>query len=181
MLLAAISMTGLLASCGSTGSNQDAFVSLQGIRTEYRMSNGQYVACDNLLNTGSANTQIAVLLRAQGTINTVQVGLRGNTDSQYDGNYNATIAPGYVNGSYRILFNATPEGGLLPNSIVVSPTQTKVKLVTPLDAPAGSFRVDMTVNTNAGSFNISTSSLGTSGNIPVYSTCRVDQVTNEDV
>ncbi len=190
MLLGAVGLSAVLASCG-TGVAPDlsGSGSVTAVRTEYRLENGQFVACDNYNNV-TATTQVSVYFNVSGNVQTVDIALRGNTTSQYDENYKARFTGEQLasigNGSYRATFNANPvTGGLLPQAIVVNPARAKVKVVTASGragtAPNyGSFRADLSVNTGTATYNFS-SRLIPSGNVDVYTTCNLVRTTNEDV
>lgn len=185
-LLGAVGLSAVLASCG-TGYAPDGSGSgsVTGVRTEYRLGSetGRFIACDNLDNA-TASTQVSVYFNVSGFVQTVDVGLRGNTTSQYDANYNARATGQQLaaigNGSYRLTFDANPlTGGLLPQSIIVTPTRDKVKVVNASER-AGSFHAALTVNTGSATYNLSSRLLG-NGNVDVYNNCTLVRVTNEDV
>lgn len=187
VLLAAVGLSGVLASCGSVAVGDGAIAQVTGIRTEYRLSNGQFVGCDNVLNNGVqgiARTQVAVYFNVTGTVQSVSVGLRGNTDNRYDGNYNATFSGSEFDSiggnSYKVSFDASPAtGGFLPQAIVVNPVDRTVKLVT-AENLVGSFYADLTIRNATDSATASTRSLG-NGNIPVYTNCYVQRDTGETI
>lgn len=188
VLLAAVGLSGVLASCGgSVVVGDGAIARVNGIRTEYRLSNGQFVGCDNILNNGVqgiASTQVAVYFDVAGTVQSGAVGLRGNTSSAYDGNYNTTFSGSDLDAiggsSYKITFDANPaNGGFLPQAIVVNPTDRNVKIVS-VSNPGGSFYADLTISNGSGSATASTRSLS-NGNIPVYTNCYVQATTNETI
>lgn len=187
MLLGAVGLSAVLASCG-TGIAPDGSGSgsVTQVRTEYRTrtASGQFVACDNV-NNDVATTQVSVYFNVSGNVQTVDVGLRGNTTSQYDANYNATATGQQLaaigNGSYRLTFNANPAtGGFLPQSIIVTPNRAKVKIVTPTSKKAGSFHAALTVNTGTATYSFSSRNI-LNGNVDVYPSCTVVSTTNEDV
>lgn len=185
MLLGAVGLSAVLASCG-TGIAPDGSGSgsVTQVRTEYRTASGQFVACDNVNNV-VATTQVSVYFNVSGNVQTVDVGLRGNTTSQYDANYNATATGQQLaaigNGSYRLTFNANPAtGGFLPQSIIVTPNRAKVKIVTPTSNKAGSFHAALTVNTGTATYSFSSRNI-LNGNVDVYPSCTVVSTTNEDV
>lgn len=187
MLLAAVGLSGVLASCGSVVVNDGAVAQVSGIRTEYRLSNGQFVGCDNVLNNGVqgiARTQVAVYFNVTGNVQSVGVGLRGNTSSSYDGNYNANFSGSDFDStggnSYKVTFDASPaNGGFLPQAIVVNPVDRTVKVVT-AENLGGSFYADLTISNGTSSATASTRSLS-NGNIPVYANCYVQSTTNETI
>lgn len=187
VLLAAVGLSGVLASCGSVAVGDGAIAQVTGIRTEYRLSNGQFVGCDNVLNNGVqgiARTQVAVYFNVTGTVQSVSVGLRGNTDNRYDGNYNATFSGSEFDSiggnSYKVSFDASPDnGGFLPQAIVVNPVDRFVKIVT-VNNLGGSFYADLTIRNATDSATASTRSLG-NGNIAVYNNCYVQATTNETI
>lgn len=185
MMVGAVGLMGALAGCGTL--NGATTAEMLDIRTEYRNQSGKFVACDNVTDGGGLyqRTQISVYFDAFGSVNSVNVGLRGNTSPTYDGNYNASAvtANGTADGTYRVTFNATADGGFLPTGITVNPTRNLVKNVLTTDLSfVGSFRADMTVNTPSGPFEISTAYLPNNrGNISVYTMCNVTSTTTEPV
>ncbi|WP_019009988.1 hypothetical protein [Deinococcus aquatilis] len=184
LLLGLVGLSAALASCG-TGVAPDGSGDgrVTQVRTEYRLgASGPFISCDNL-NNAVATTQVSVYFSVNGNVQSVGVGLRGNTTSQYDNNYNATVSGnGFTNlgsGSYRLTFNANPVNGLLPQAIVVNPVRGKVKIVNATENP-GSFHADLTVNTGTSSYDLS-SRLISQGNVLTYVNCTLVSTTNEDV
>ena len=184
ILLASVAGAGLLASCGGTVITGGAVATLTNIKTEYRTQDNRYVACGNVLENGaqqSANNQVAIYFDASGEVDTINLNLRGNTDSTFDGNYSKTLYntdyTALNNNSYKVIFDAKPETGLLPQAIVVNPVKRTVKIVT-VDNYAGSFYAALTLNSNGQSGTATTKALP-GGNIPVYSNCYVQIVTDE--
>lgn len=189
LLLATIGLglTGILASCGTTISG-DAIATINQVKTEYRLNSasGRYVACDNLITAGvsaPAKTQVGVYFDVSGTIKSVDIGLRGNTNQNFDGNYNKNVTASELSNiggnSFKVVFDANPgEGGFLPQSIIVSPAPRTVKVVSASN-PVGGFHADLTLNTTAGSGTATSRYLAEDGNIPVYSTCTVTSTTTE--
>lgn len=183
MLLGAVGLSAVLASCGVGGApDGSGNGSVSQVRTEYRLASGQFVACDNV-NNATATTQVSVYFQVAGAVRDVTVGLRGNTTSQYDNNYRATATGQQLaaigNGSYRLTFTANPATGLLPQSIIVTPTQGKVKVVNATNR-AGSFHAALTVNTGTANYGF-TSRLIPNGNVDVYTTCTIVSTTGEEV
>lgn len=189
MLLGAVGLSALLASCGSgvapdlSGSGR-----VTAVRTEYRLGSetGPFIACDNY-NGATATTQVSVYFDVSGNVKTVDLALRGNTTSDYDENYKARFTGEQLeavgNGSYRATFNANPiTGGLLPQSIVVNPTRAKVKVVTASGRPSNTagFYAALNVDTGTATYNFD-SRLIPGGNVAVYTTCTFQKQTNEDV
>jgi hypothetical protein len=189
MLLGGVGLSVVLASCGVGGAPDGSGSGrVSEVRTEYRTEGGQYVACDNLTtggNTGTATTQVSVYFSVFGNVQSVDVGLRGNTTSQYDANYNATASGQQLaalgNGDYRVTFNANPAtGGLLPQAIIVTPVRNKVKIVSTNSTKAGSFHAALKVNTGSAMYTFN-SRLIARGNVDVYPSCTVIRTTTEDV
>lgn len=188
MLLGAVGLSALLASCG-TGVAPDGSGSgrVSAVRTEYRVGSvtGPFAACDNV-NNAVATTQVSVYFSVSGSVQNVNVGLYGNNSSQYDANYNTTVTGEQLytvdtSGNYRLTFNANPAtGGFLPQSIVVTPTRAKVKIVSVDQQAAGSFHTRLTVNTGTATYNFSSRNIA-GGNVLVYPNCTVVSVTGEDV
>ncbi len=187
MAAAALGMTGILASCGS-GSAPDGSAegTITSVRTEYRMGSatGSFVACNNIVGNGdrTQQTQVAVRFTLAGTIDSIKIGLKGNTNSERDANFTATATGQQLvdigNGSYKVLFNANAgtADGLLPQSIVVTPTAVKVKVVTATN-PLGSFYPRIDVKTGTADFPI----IALNKTTEVFRDCTVTQTTNEDI
>lgn len=189
MLVAAIGMTGVLASCGS-GSAPDGSArgEITKVRTEYRLGSatGKFIACDNITNNpGRANqTQVAVNFNLAGTVQDITIGLKGGNSTRYDDNFTTLVKgtelPGTA-GQYRITFNADSSdvNTLLPQSIVVSPAPVKVKVVsTGSVSRAGFFYPAFRVNTGTDSFTFSGALRYTTD---VFTNCTVTAVTDEDI
>lgn len=159
---------------------------MTGIKTEYRTASGQYVACDET-SLGATKTQVAVYFTAAGTISSVDIGLKGQTTSAYDANYTVTYTGSQLaqtgGNSFKAVFDADSTVGLLPQAITVTPAARTVKIVSvsSTDWVGGGFYADLQLNTPYGSDTASTSSLGTLGNIPVYSYCAVIGTTSEEL
>lgn len=186
MLLGAVGLSAVLASCG-TGVAPDGSGAgrVSDIRTEYRLGSatGPFIACDNY-NNAVASTQVSVYFSVGGSVRTVDVGLRGNTSAENDANYNARATGSELarigSGSYRVTFDANPAtGGLLPQSITVTPRRDKVKIVA-ANERAGSFYAALRVNTGSASYSFD-SRLIPGGNVDVYTNCTFVADTNEDV
>ncbi len=184
-LLAAVSATGLLASCGGGTNTGDASASISQLKTEYRDSNGRYVACDTLFDRGvsiSNKTQVGVYFTAQGTVQSVDIGLRGNSSTGYDGNYNTTASGTQLanigGNNFKVIFDADAAQYLLPQSITVNPTARYIKNVA-VSNNVGSFHADLTLNSATGTGTATSRYLGTPGNIPVYSSCSLISTTTE--
>ncbi|WP_254843089.1 hypothetical protein [Deinococcus marmoris] len=188
MAVAAVTMTGLLASCNSgrapDGSGKGK---IDSIRTEYKLNSasGRFVACDNVTGNGARNkkTEVAINLTLEGFVESVVIGLKGNSTSQYDSNFTTTVTGQQLasigNGKYRVEFeaNSSTGSGLLPQSIIVTPTTQKVKIVTAGNS-LGSFYPQLKVRTGSSNYQIDDIALGS---ISVYGTCNVTSVTNEDI
>lgn len=188
MLLGAVGLSALLASCGSgvapdlSGSGR-----VTAVRTEYRLGNesGPFIACDNY-NGATATTQVSVYFDVAGNVKTVDLALRGNTTTQYDENYKARFTREQLeavgNGSYRATFTANPLNGLLPQSIVVGPARAKVKVVTASGRPSNTagFYAALSVDTGTATYDFNSRSIP-DGNVAVYTTCTFVRNTNEDV
>ncbi|MDV6373501.1 hypothetical protein [Deinococcus arenicola] len=188
MAAVAIGMTGVLASC-NTGSAPDGSGNgkIDSIRTEYKLNSasGRFVACDNVTNNGSRNkkTEVAINLTLEGFVESIVIGLKGNSTSQYDSNFTATATGQQLanigSGKYRVSFeaNSSTGSGLLPQSIVVTPTTQKVKIVTANNS-LGSFYPQLKVKTGSSRYQIDDIAFGS---VAVYGTCNVTSVTNEDI
>lgn len=179
----------VLASCGSSGIAPDASASLRitQIKTEYRTSSGQYVACDNVSNgsTLSQRTAVAAYFAIAGNVQSVNIGLRGNTTSEHDNNYNTTASGEQLQqiggGDFKVTFLADSSVGMLPSSIVVTPAPVMVKTVVPTGNALGSFYTEVRVNTGTSTFTRTSQGLSGAGNIPVYSGCNVVGTTSEEL
>lgn len=187
MLLGAVGLSAMLASCGVGGAPDGSGSGrVTQVKTEYRLGSetGPFVACDNV-NNATASTQVSVYFNVAGNVQTVDVGLRGNSTDQYDSNYNARVTGQQLaaigNGSYRLTFNANPAtGGFLPQAIIVNPARAKVKVVNATSQKAGSFHSALTVNTGSAAFTFNSRFI-TNGNVDVYPSCTIARTTSEDV
>lgn len=187
MLLGAVGLSALLASCGSgVAPDLSGSGNVSKVRTEYRLESGEFVACDNY-NGATATTQVSVYFNVSGNVKTVDIALRGNTTSQYDENYKARFTGEQLeavgNGSYRATFNANPlTGGLLPQAIIVNPARAKVKVVTASGRPSNTagFHAALNVDTGTATYAFN-SRLVPGGNVAVYTSCTFVRNTDEDV
>ncbi|WP_161883702.1 hypothetical protein [Deinococcus alpinitundrae] len=183
MLLPTLGLPLLLAACGSA-STGSATVKFNDLKTEFRDSNGKYVACDTTnLNPGTTEiTNVAVYYTATGTISSLDIGLLGNTSNAYDSNYKTSVQGSQLQSisgnDFKTVFTADSSTGLLPQAIVVKPNpNVAIKNVT-TSGGAGSFYAQLTLH--SGSAVASTNSkLATLPSIPVYTNCTVTSVTNE--
>lgn len=183
LLLAAIAATGLLASCGDTASTGDASAKITDIKTEFRTSNGTYVACGNLLSNNQQfvpDNQVGVYFTANGSISSVNIALVGNTSNQTNG-YVATASGTQLQSlgtdRFKVIFDAKADGAMLPQSIVVNPVARYVKIVS-VENYVGLFHAELTLNTPSGSATATTQYLS-NGNIPIYANCYFVSETTE--
>jgi hypothetical protein len=176
----AVSVAAVLASCGSA-STPDGSASLQvtNLRTEYVDANTQeYVACDNLAKDNAVirRTAVAVTFTTSGSVQSADIGLRGQSTNMYDGNYNSnTSSTGLTslgNGSYKTTFYADASTGFLPQSIVVAPANVQIKRVQPIGGALGSFYAALTVYSTTGSSASTDTRLALIKNVNVYSSCN---------
>ncbi|WP_189071469.1 hypothetical protein [Deinococcus sedimenti] len=182
LMLAAVGLTGFLASCGSSGVAPDGSGSARvvEVRTEYTVqgsSPARYVGCDLVKNATSESsvTQVVVKFAAAGSIQNVQVTLRGVTSAA---NNDAVTIPSSQltkdqDGNYSAVFDFDSSSGkVLPASIVVTPTQPAIRPVKTVTVNAadrvGAFYADLLVKTDTSSIAISSRGLGT---VDVYSSC----------
>jgi len=181
--LAALSV--VLASCGSA-STPDGSASLRvtNLRTEYVDSTGAFVACDNVFGayTSTNRTAVAVNFQTSGSVQSADIGLRGQNSNIYDGNYNTnTMQSGLDdlgNGQYQTTFYADSKTGLLPQGIVVAPRGLTIKQVTPTTQASGSFYAALTVYSSTGSNASTDTRLALIPNIKVYASCNYVGNTN---
>lgn len=182
MMLAAVGLTGLLASCGTSGVAPDGSGSARvvDVKTEYAVqgsSPARYVGCD-MVNSGtnmSTTTQVVVRFAAAGSVQSVQVTLRGetNTSASDSVTINAANLTKDSEGYYVAVFDFdSAQGNVLPASIIVTPTQPTIRPVKAVSVNTadrvGAFYADLLVKTSTSSIAISSRGLGTTD---VYSTC----------
>lgn len=185
LLLGLVGLSAALASCG-TGVAPDGSGSgvVTQLRSEYRLGEtGPFISCDNL-NGAVATTQVAVYFNIAGSVQSLNVGLRGNNTNAYDNNYNTSAGQGDFtslgNNDYRVSFNANPiVDGLLPQAIIVNPKVAKVKIVSANENP-GSFYAALNVNTGTATYDFNSKNI-IRGNIQTYVNCNTIRTTNEDV
>jgi len=174
--LAALSV--VLASCGSA-STPDGSASLRvtDLRTEYIDGTGAFVACDNVTGGfGNTNrTAVAVNFKTSGSVQSADIGLRGQTDNRYDGNYNTNTAQSGLydlgNGSYQTIFYADASQGFLPQGIIVAPRNVNIKRVAPTSDQVGSFYAALTVYSTSNSSASTDTTLALIPNVKVYPSC----------
>lgn len=179
-LAGVVGVAAVLASCGSA-STPDGSASLRvtDLRTEYvDASTGEYVACDNVFGAfnSSNRTAVAVTFTTSGSVQSADIGLRGQTSTAYDGNYNSnTSSTGLTNlgnGSYKTTFYADSSTGVLPQSIVVAPANVSIKRVQPNTQASGSFYAALTVYSTTGSSASTDTRLALIKNVKVYASCN---------
>lgn len=190
LMLAAVGLTGILASCGSFGTAPDGSGSARvvGISTEYTqagVSPTKYVGCDQVFDGAvltSNKTQVVVRFAAAGTITKVDVMLKGTTNNDFDVSQTITANSFSkdANGDYVVVFDFdAANGNYLPAGIIVNPNDP---IRTPQQVgtsdPQGSFYADLKVYTSTGaSFTITSANLGSNtGKINVYRTCSLNPV-----
>jgi hypothetical protein len=178
----------ILASCGSgIAPDGSGSVRVYDLKTEYRdIQTNAYVACDNVTQLGGNTTQttnVAVSFALSGTLTSVDVGLRGVTTTQYDGNYNVNIPTGSLSdlggNSFKTVFTANSiNGQYLPQSlraqgIVVNPAVVTIKTVNASNRVTtyAGFYASVTANTSTGAQATGYTPSITA--IPVYSQCKV--------
>ena len=175
----AVGAAAILASCGSAVT-PDGSASLQvsGLRTEWLDSaTNEYVACDNVFGAvASTNrTAVAINFSTSGTVQSADIGLRGQTKSDYDGNYNTNTAntglTSLGSGTYKTTFYADSAQGFLPQGIVVAPANVPIKLVKPNTQASGSFYATLRVYSTTGSSATTDTRLALISNVKVYASC----------
>jgi hypothetical protein len=179
----------ILASCGS-GIAPDGSGSLRvyDLKTEFKTQDGTYVACDNVAQLNgsiTSQTNVAVSFAVSGTLTSVDVGLRGVTTSQYDGNYKINIPAKDLaslgGNDFKTVFKAdSVNGQYLPQSIraqgiIVNPAVVTIKIVSAKERlntyGPGAFYAAVSANTSTGAVASGTTQFLTT--IPVYSSCNV--------
>jgi hypothetical protein len=188
LFLPALALPLLLAACGSAGTSTGRIV-FNSLQTEYRDQAGNYVACDNTTLLGGGTTKIttvSIKYSVSGTVDSLDIGLRGSTDSSLDGNYNTNV-PGtsLVNiggNTFKTVFTADSSVNLLPNSlnplkITVNPNPNVAIKIVNTSGGVGSFYTSLGINTPTGSDN--TNSLLVAPRINVYSNCTQTGTTSE--
>lgn len=181
-------LSGLLAGCDSIGSAPDGSASgnIVSTRTEYKLDNGVFVACDNILNSTArpTQTQVAVKFNLKGTIQSIDVGLVGTqSNGNFDSNFVKTITGAELastgTNQFSVTFDAnSSSGALLPLGITVNPVNQKVKIVTVTTGSIGSFYAQLNVNTGTATFSLKNQLVGT---VPVYAECSILSTTTENV
>lgn len=190
LMLAALS-TGLLASC-NTGSAPDGSGSgtVSGIKTEFKTDKGQFVACDKVIEGDATRTttNLAINFSAKGSIKDIEISLKGRKSSDNNSNYIFSVSGQQLKdlgtNKYKMLIEANSHKGPLPAGIIIKPTTTKIKTVSVKDrinGDSGGFYANLMATTTTSKFSFDSSSLGSNGNIPVYGTCTVKRVTNEEL
>lgn len=178
-LVGAVGVAAILASCGNALTpDGSAFLQVTNLRTEWIDSaTNEYVACDNVFGAvASTNrTAVAINFSTSGTVQSADIGLRGQTKPDYDSNYNTNTAntglTSLGNGTYKTTFYADSAQGLLPQSIVVAPANVPIKLVKPTTQASGSFYATLTVYSTTGSSAITDTRIALIRNVKVYASC----------
>jgi len=192
----------LLAGCTTSGDGRLSLSQLSIVlKTEYLVSGttNTYVGCDSLIGAPvdeiSGQTEVRVDFSSSGYVGSLQVRLRGVTDSSRDNSFVATFTRdnGLVqNGSsndYSVFFTAnavtgnflpaSKEGGLSAQAIIVTPKRAKIKLVNVDPANRvntnGAFVATLIGTSDQGS---STGEISSIGNVPVYSGCSYVSTTD---
>jgi hypothetical protein len=187
-------LTLFLASCGSGFAPDGSVVTVDKLRTEYQTTAGTFVACDNVADGTKPVTNVtnvAVSFSLIGSISTVEIGLRGVTSNQFDGNYNATVQASQLSNlggnSFKTVFKANAvDGQYLPQSIrplgiIVNPAAVTIKVVDAsnqqnLNGP-GSFYAAVKIVTSSG--DTATGNTRFTSTIPVFAQCNVIRDTGE--
>lgn len=186
LALAALGLSGVLAACDSAGTAPDGSASgrIVDLKTEYATTLTpvpQYIGCDNVTNPSTPSragaTQVKVEFSAAGSIQSVDISLVSNTTAQADPNFVTTVQGKDLqknsDGNYVVYFNANSDPvakKLLPTSIVVSPADQKVKVVTPSNKVGQGFYTNLRINTGTSSFVLTSKNLRV---VPVYSSCTI--------
>lgn len=181
----------VLASCGSgVAPDGSGSVRVYDLKTEYRdIQTNSFVACDNVTQNKvpvSQTTNVAVSFALSGTLTSVDVGLRGVTTTQFDGNYNVNIPASQLSdlggNSFKTVFTASATTGqylpqsLRPQGIVVNPARVTIKSVNASnrvsnDNGLGAFFARVSANTTTGAAAVGDTRY--TATIPVYSQCDV--------
>ena len=185
--LPAVALPLLLAACG-TASTPEGTVSFSadGLRTEFVGPDGKYVACDNVTNsTGNPKqTAVGVYYSATGTIDSVNIGLRGaagtGATNQPDSKFNQDVSGAKLQSlggsKYRTVFFANSAVDPLPLAIVVNPNpDVAIKKVT-VGSKLGAFYATLKINTASASASTNSRTYPLA-DIPVYDTCNVIETT----
>lgn len=168
----------LLAGCGSTQVGSAA-LTITDLRTEYQTAgaNGQYVACDNVAQkdgTITQKTRVAVSFTASGDVASLNVALVGSKSGQ-TGGYETSVSGEQLKNlggdSFKVTFDADATKSPLPQSIVVNPAPTTIKIVEPVGDIQGNFYTRIIVTNGAG--NSGTATSAGFRRVLVYSTCNV--------
>lgn len=185
LMLAAVGLTGTLASCGSFGGAPDGSANgrVVGITTEYTLqgsSPAKYVGCDNVSNptdpARATSTQVVVKFATAGSVTKVDVTLKGTTSSTYNETKTFTVSQlsKDSSGNYQAVFDfQSASGDFLPASIIVNPTPPAIREPRAVTASnlAGSFYADLKVYTSTGSsFTITSANLS---RVNVYRNCTL--------
>jgi hypothetical protein len=184
-------LTLFLASCGAgVAPDGSGSVRITGLQTEYKNQDSKSVACDNITqlnNSITTETNVAVTFNLAGSVNTLTVGLKGETTPEYDSNYRATVTGAELadlgGGSFKTVFKADSiNSQYLPQSvrplgIKVNPVKVTIKNVLTNEAQRaskygpGGFYTDLVVNTTTGvSYSANSKNLYS---VPLYSQCKV--------
>ncbi|WP_293911371.1 hypothetical protein [Deinococcus sp.] len=190
LFAAALALPLLLAACGSASTSSGSVV-FNSLQTEYKDQTGNFVACDNTTLQGGGTTKItsvSVKYSASGTVNSLDIGLRGSTTSDKDANYNVNV-PGTSltdlgGGNFKTVFTADSSVNLLPNSlqplkITVNPNPNVVIKNVTTSGDVGSFYTRLAINTPTGSAE--TTSLIVAPRVKVYTSCTVTSTTAEQL
>lgn len=184
---ALIGLSMVLASCGSgVAPDGSGSVRVYDLKTEYKdIQTGAYVACDNAAFPNGSVTQttnVAVSFALAGTLTSVDVGLRGATITDYDGNYNTNVPANQLadlgSNNFKTVFAADAKQGFLPQnlktlSIVVNPAVVTIKNVNASNRVSGNGAFFATVSAHTSTGAVATGDTRYSATIPVYSQCNI--------
>ncbi|WP_144012104.1 hypothetical protein [Deinococcus sp. LM3] len=185
LMLAAVGLTGILASCGSFGVAPDGTNAVMGkVTTEYKVAGAdpvRFVGCDRITNPTdgrATDTQVVVNFTAAGNLSKVDVAIVGASGTKKTQTIQAANLKKNSNNDYQAIFEfKSASNDLIPASIIVSPNpQFREPRNVTVDGRdrVGSFHAEILVYTTGGdTFPITSQYLGRDGNIDVYSKCTL--------
>ncbi|MFT2718618.1 hypothetical protein ACMT4L_01325 [Deinococcus sp. A31D244] len=185
LMLAAVGLTGILASCGSFGVAPDGTNAVMGkVTTEYKVAGTdpvRFVGCDRITNPtdGRATaTQVVVNFTAVGNLSKVDVSIVGASGAKKTQTIQAVDLKKKSDNDYQAIFEfQSATNDLIPASIIVTPKpQVREPRNITVNAAdkVGSFHAEILVYTTGGdTFPITSKNLLKDGNIDVYSKCTL--------
>ncbi|UBV41540.1 hypothetical protein LAJ19_07645 [Deinococcus taeanensis] len=161
--LAALSLTGLLASCGSLSSGPDGSEKLLSVTTEYTTGAPATPALCDQLNGAASKSQLVIGLSASGTIQNVKVNLKdsaGTVVSTTDVP-GGSLLKGAQDGQYLIALDRTAS-----KSLTVSSTVRPTGAVTVGAAPTAALTAEVIITRSRSSVTVKNDTP-----INVYASC----------